>query len=375
MPTTVLDDPLRLACVFSDGSRAAFDLTGLPNPGLVRDLATGLVELIHPHGSVDTAGTVDQYVRGLHRMVRTLSDQGFTGGVGDLRRGQLAQFWMAGPNWLEALTRYLVEGYARSGGRLGEGVLELAAGRHFNIQRNRRPLPPYSEGAWQRLTMACRQQVDDSYAAHRRALASAAGGRHPGTGAWTHQNFCWLLSTLGLLGSSEAAEEIGMSINVFRHRGVIAVFHEAALAMFPHLEVVIAYRLLFGIYSGIVPDGIADLDIGDIDWAGDSTVLLSYIKRRTAAESATLPRPAVRLLEQWLAHSALLRSFVPPDERTTLWLGMSQPGYSRRLDDVNRSAIGRWMRRHGIVGDDGQPMKLHRSRIRTTHHAMRDKKS
>jgi len=81
MPTTVLDDPLRLACVFSDGSRAAFDLTGLPNPRLVRDLATGLVELIHPHGSVDTAGTVDQYVRGLHRMVRTLADQGFTGGV------------------------------------------------------------------------------------------------------------------------------------------------------------------------------------------------------------------------------------------------------------------------------------------------------
>ena len=123
-----------------------------------------------------------------------------------------------------------------------------------------------------------------------------------------------------------------MSINVFRHRGVTAVFHEAALAMFPHLEVVIAYRLLFGIYSGIVPDGIADLEIGDIDWAGDSTILLSYIKRRTAAESTTLPRPAVRLLEQWLAHSALLRSFVPPDERTTLWLGMSQPGYSRRLE-------------------------------------------
>ena len=166
-----------------------------------------------------------------------------------------------------------------------------------------------------------------------------------------------------------------MSINVFRHRGTTAVFHEAALAMFPHLEVVIAYRLLFGIYSGIVPDGIADLEIGDIDWAGDSTVLLSYVKRRTAAESTTLPRPAVRLLEQWLAHSALLRSFVPPDEQTTLWLGMSQPGYSRRLEEVSRSAIGRWMRRHGIVGDDGEPLKLHRSRIRTTHHAMRDKKS
>lgn len=138
MPTTVLDDPLRLACVFSDGSRAAFDLTGLPDPGLVRDLATGLVELIHPHGSVDTAGTVDQYVRGLHRMVRTLSDQGFTGGVGDLRRGQLAQFWMAGPNWLEALTRYLVEGYARSGGRLGEGA---GAGRRAALQHSAQSAP------------------------------------------------------------------------------------------------------------------------------------------------------------------------------------------------------------------------------------------
>ena len=178
-----------------------------------------------------------------------------------------------------------MEGYARSGGRLGDGVLELAAGRHFNIQPYRRPLPPYPEAEWQRLTAVCRQQVDDSYATHRHALASVPGGRHPGAGGWSRQNFCWLLSTLGPIGSCEAAEAIGMSINIFRHRGVTAVFHEAAQAMFPHLEVVIAYRLLFGIYSGIVPDGIADLEIGDIDWAGDSTVLLSYIKRRTAAES------------------------------------------------------------------------------------------
>ena len=78
MPTTVTDDPLGLSCVFSDGSRAEFDLTGSPNPRLVRDLAIGLVELIHPHGSADTAGTVDHYVRALHRMVRALADQGFT---------------------------------------------------------------------------------------------------------------------------------------------------------------------------------------------------------------------------------------------------------------------------------------------------------
>lgn len=105
MPTRVVDTPLGLSCVFSDGSRAEFDLEGTGNSRLARDLAVGLVELIHPHGSADTAGSVGHYVRGLHRMVRTLADQGFTGGAGDLRRGQLAQFWMAGPNWLESLTR------------------------------------------------------------------------------------------------------------------------------------------------------------------------------------------------------------------------------------------------------------------------------
>ncbi len=50
--------------------------------------------------------------------------------------------------------------------------------------------------------------------------------------------------------------------------------------------------------------------VGDIDWAGDATVLLGYVKRRTAAESMTLPRKAVRLLEQWLEHSALTREHV-----------------------------------------------------------------
>jgi hypothetical protein len=70
---------------------------------------------------------------------------------------------------------------------------------------------------------------------------------------------------------------------------------DASSGLFPHLSVVIAYRLLFGVYSGIVPDGIDDLAVDDIDWAGDATILLSYVKGRTAAESLTLPKKAVRL--------------------------------------------------------------------------------
>lgn len=297
MPAVIVEEPLGIRCVFSDGSSAGFSLDQMPNPRLARDLAAGLAELVHPHGSVDTAGSVDHYVRSLRTMVRVLAEQGFDGGAGDLRRGQAAQFWMAGPTHVEAMTRSLVEGFARSGGVLGAGVLELAAGRHFNIQPNRRPLPPYPEAGWARLTGTCRRLADESYAAHRQALAWVQGQR-PAGGEWTAENFCRLLARTGPAGTPEFARAVGVSVNVFRKRGGMAVLHDAVQAMFPHLDTLIAYRLLFGVYSGIVPDGIADLVTGDVDWAGDSTVLLSYVKGRTAAESLNLPRPAVRLLEQ-----------------------------------------------------------------------------
>ena len=351
MPTRVTDEPLGLSCVFSDGSRAEFDLAGLPNPGLARDLAVGLVELIHPHGSADSAGTVEGYARALRAMVRVLAEQGFTGGAGELRRGQLAQFWMAGPRRLEALTRALVEGFARSGGSLGDGVLELAAGRHFNLQPFRRPLPPYPEVEWQRLITACRQVVDESYAAHRRALAAIEQGSDPRESGWTWENFCWLLARLGPVSTPVFARAIGVTHSVFHNRRPPA-FYDALRALFPHLDGVIAYRLLFGVYSGIVPDGIADLGVDDIEWAGDSTVLLSYVKRRTAAESLNLPRPAVRLLEQWLSHSSLLRGLVAPADRDRLWLGLSFVGKPFLIREIDRVGIQRWVGRHGLLGAD-----------------------
>lgn len=370
MPTMLVEEPLGITCVFSDGQRAQHVLDDLPNPRLARDLAAGLVNLIHPHGSTDSPATLTFYIQALKSMVESLAKAGFTGGASDLRRGQMAEFWMGCTATREALTRSMLEGFAEAGGTLREGVLELATGRHFNIQPYRRPLPPYAEAEWAGLTAVCRMLVDDSYAAHRQALAAATGARHPGAGGWEPANLRWLLARIGPVSISEFGAQLGISAAVVHNRGG---FHEAIRATFPHLDVLIAYRLLFGIYSGIVPDGIADLVIDDIDWAGDSTILLSYVKGRTAAESLNLPRPAVRLLEQWSAHSALLRGFVPPDERSMLWLGLSQPGHALRVRSIDRQAVQRWVVRHGVVGQDGQPLKIHRSRIRTTHHAMRDK--
>ena len=98
MPATVTCDPPGISCVFSDGSQAAFTLSDPPCPQLARDLLDGLARLIHPHGTVDAAGTAEGYVLGLKLMTRALAGRGFTGGAGQLTRAMTAEYLMgAGP--------------------------------------------------------------------------------------------------------------------------------------------------------------------------------------------------------------------------------------------------------------------------------------
>jgi hypothetical protein len=370
MPASVRDNPPGIWCVFSDGSTAQFDLGGLPCPRLVLDLLAGLAELIHPHGSIDAAGTATQYVQAFRQMARRLSAAGFTGRAADLRRPHLTEYWMGTSGPQEACTRRALAAFARNGGAVDPGVAELAAGRNFNPLSFRRPLPPYREAEWERLAGACAEAAGAAFASHKEALAAAARGARPGEGGWSRENLAWLLARTGPAGASRFGELAGCSHHAVLKQGG---FHEVSADLFPPLDVVISYRLLFGIYSGIVPDGIEDLATSDIDWAGDASVLLSYVKRRTATESLNLPRRAVRLLEQWLAHSALLRSLVAPAGRERLWLGTFRPGGSSLITKIDPSAIQRWAQRHNVTSDDGGPLKIHRARIRTTHLSLRDK--
>lgn len=373
MPATIIEDPLGIDCVFSDGTTARFDLDGLPNPALARDLLLGLVELIHPHGTMDAAGSVGNYVQAIRNMTRTLAGQGFTGRATDLRRGQLAEYWIGSTGPREASTRRMLQAFHAVTSELAADVAEFAAGRAFNPQRSNRQMPPYSEAEWDRLVRTCRTIVDESYAAHQQALAAAERGQHPSIGGWTPANLRWLLARLGPVSTADFSAEVGCTKGTVQRRGGFA---QASAEMFPSLDTLIGYRLLFGAYSGVVPDGIDDLGVDDIDWAGDATILLSYLKRRTATESVNLPRRAVRLLEQWLSHSALLRSFADEQQRRRLWSGLSWPGHCVDVSGLSaRTSIKRWVIRHGVKNDDGGRLKIHRSRIRTTHHAMRDTKT
>jgi len=374
MPAIVLSDPPGIRCVFSDGTTAEFTLEGLPCPQLVADLLAGLAELIHPHGSIDSAGSVDLCLPPIRNFAAGMAARGFAEGADGLRRGLLTEYWMGTRSfrWENRLRRMLC-GFDTATGRLDQGVRELLAGRPYASTPHRTALPPYSESEWDRLTSACREIADTSYAAHRAALAAAARGTAPALESWTADNLTWLLARLGPVGTPGVAAHLGCSLNAVQKRGGVPA---ASASLFPHLGDVIAYRLLFGIYSGIVPDGIDDLVTGDIDWAGDSTVLLSYVKGRTAGESANLPKKAVRLLEQWLAHSQLLRSHADPAASRHLWLGVSRPGSSVVCSGpVHRDYVKAWARRQGLAGDDGRLLKIHRGRIRTTHLAMRDRRA
>src|SRR6266702_4012283 len=228
--------------------------------------------------------------------------------------------------------------------------------------------------------LACRHRPEGSMHApdaagdHRPARPAGGrtgGGPHRASGGWTPANLRWLLARAGPVSSAQFGAMLGCTRSAVQQRGGFA---SAIRDMFPSQDVLIAYRLLFGVCSGIVPDGIDDLVTSDIDWAGDSVILLSYVKGRTAGESLNLPRQAVRLLEQWLSHSALLRSFAGEDNRRRLWLGVSHPGqHAVVTGSSGRAAIQRWVARHLVTGQDGRPLKIHRARIRTTYHAMRDK--
>lgn len=339
MPAEVLDSPLGISCVFSDGRRADVTL-GEASSRLARDLLTGLAALVHPHGTVDSAGTVRYYVRALRMMDTALAERGFTGGAAELQRAQAAEFWMGTTTAHEALTRRMLLGFASAGGTLDARVRELAGGRAYNPQYFRHPLPPYPEDVWSRLSQASQECAAAAYWAHRDALAGAARGHDPATHGCSLDNLRWLLARNGPMTAAHVASHAGASPAAVRRAGLL----QASSELFPHLDATIAYVLAFSVCSGIVPDAIDDLATGGIDWAGDSSVLLSYVKRRTAAESLTLPRLAVRLLEQWLDHSRLLRDFVPSPDRDRLWLSIPQPGRaSVSAGPVNRNATRRWL--------------------------------
>jgi hypothetical protein len=384
MPATLIEEPLGIEFVSTARrTRATVHIGPTCNPELAREMVIGLVTMVHPHGPIDELKTFKQYVTAIRRFTAELAERGHVGGTSRLTRPRLAEYWMGAGYAREYKTRRLLAALDTEMAVLAPDVRALVAGRHFNPlrRRDKRPLQPYTETEWQRLQQACRAIVKHSFAEHRAALAAVGRGRDPRDHGWSFDNLCWLLVEEGPVSWTDFREEHGNSAA----QACATWLPAARTALFVDTNAALAYLLLLGCSVGIVPDGIEALGIEDLDWAGDTTVLLGYLKGRAGSESVTLNRRSVRLLEQWLAHSALTRARALEPERDRLWTRYVPGRYGQVITEpVATMQVIEWAQRDHpalaeagieLAGDDGAPLRIDRRRIRTTFLSLRDRKS
>jgi hypothetical protein len=375
MPARVLADRLAVECVLSDGSRFTTDLSGLPCPRLAADLAVGLAGLVHPAGPLNTKTTIRGYRCAVGQLARFLHGAGFVGGADELSRARLVEFWLATrPHW-ESMTRAVLRSLDAQTGVLRQEVREHLTGRALQHvrDRDRQPFQPYSDSEWTRLLECCLTVTRTARSQQEAATAAGQAAQDPREVGWSPDNHLHLLLQKGPLKTAEIANYLGCTEqDLWRAGGVT----RTARLLFPTVEVALAYRLLLGMTTGIVPDGLDDLDLNDVDWAGDTTVLLNYVKGRTGPESMTLPKSGARVLRQWLRHSALLRRFAPEEIRSRLWLAyapLAAGSHAIFVATFQRHTVRRWVDAHQLKADDGTPLRIHKHRLRTTFAHRRDK--
>ncbi|MFI5822815.1 hypothetical protein ACIA8I_27525 [Streptomyces rishiriensis] len=377
MAVRLMEEPARLVCWFTRGTTATVELPVQENPQLVRDMASGLIQLIHPHGRVDAETTVREFVRATRLFAAEMAKRGHFGGAAELTRPTLVeQLWVTGAAH-ESMIRRMLAAFDQDTQALRPEVRELVGGRAFNQKRRRdsKPMLPYDETVWSRLQETCRAEIGEACSQFRQARSAAAKGRDPYQHGWSYANLCWWMVRHGPESAVSLGQRVGWSPTMAYHRmGRGGHAQRACTALFPSPSVVIAYQLLFGAYTGIVPDGIADLGVKDLEWAGDASMLVNYLKGRTAEESVTVPARAVRLIERWLEHSTLSRRFAPETARSELWLRHEYTDLGVwRTGPARHETIQGWVRRTGLTSNDGKLLKIHRHVIRTSFESHRDR--
>jgi hypothetical protein len=250
MPAVVIGDPPGISCTFSDGTGVTWHARQAVDRVLVCDLLGGLAGMVHPHGPVDAAKTVREYGFAIRAFARALSGLGHRGPLAGLSRGRLTEALLGLEHRPEMMIRRVLS--ACDPRDAGPEVREVARGRAFSRFRPHVPAEPYSEGEWERLQAACRQSAGAALAAFRQAAGMAASGRDPLRHGWAEPNVLWLLARRGPLNVAGLAALAGVSRDTAKYR-LAGGMRQRNAALFPATDTVIAYQLLLGCYTGIVP--------------------------------------------------------------------------------------------------------------------------
>ncbi len=368
-----------LTVVFSLPGGVVYErgMDDLPDQALAADLARALVSATHPHGPIRTRSVASQYVQTMRRMVRELGAGGFVGGIAEVTSAVIVQYWLTCDFHRERRIRAVLSAYAAAGGVLDHGVMAHLGGRRINATKPSRPNRPYSDNEWRELAKACAESMTTAYAAHRQSREAAERGSDPRVAGMTDDNLAWLVQRLGPVPDAVVAAAVPDAASDLDPAQLASLRR----ALFPDGNTALAYNVAFAMRTGIVPDGIDRLSLGDITRTGPTTVLLTYVKGRTGSEALNLPADAVRLLDRWLDHSAALRSHAGA-LAARLWtyaIADGRDSYPSRVFVLRRPGMQWprcvWVRATGVVGDDGKVLALHGGRLRATYQHRRDRKA
>ncbi|MGW2346672.1 hypothetical protein [Streptomyces sp. NPDC001661] len=370
MPAAVTEAPLSIRCWFKDGTEWTFSLAGLPNERLAHDLAVGMAANVHPHGGVGARETASNYAVAVRQTVKKLAKEGFTGSAADLTRPLLMRYFLANTYDRERDVRLILKGFDLETGRLKPEVRGYLKGKAVQQQRRSKPHRAYSDGEWERMESSLRQAAEQSWRDHKRLLRLAESGRDPRVSRQhNEEDVAWLLLRMGPMRfHSEYREYIRGHVQYKDGDEATETVKRVREGLFPSQAVQHTYAILLGLYCGMVPDGIDDLGLDGVDWAGDTTILLTYMKGRTARESLNVPSRAVRLLERWLEHSAVLRRFAGDALRGHLWIAHAAYSDSKVTGTPATGKVQRQLiKTLGLLDDNGQTLVIHRGRIRATY--------
>ncbi|MCA4132618.1 hypothetical protein [Arthrobacter sp. M4] len=186
--------------------------------------------------------------------------------------------------------RTVLRAFQEASGGLEHGILARLAGRRINQATKSQPNVPYSDGEWRRLETACIEWIAASHQAHRASLAAASRGTDPLVSGVTADNLAWHWLHSGPIAARTATGQLDAE-----QSGVDpAQIAQPQGALFPDTDTALAYLTLFGMRTGIVPDGIDGLKLENITRTSRSTILLPYRKGRTGNEALNLPRDRCR---------------------------------------------------------------------------------
>lgn len=378
MPAEIIEVPLALRTRFPNGE-ATHSFDGLPLPHLVRELLEGIVLMCSANGTVKSAGTAGTKAARLRSAIRSLHSIGFTGGISDLRIEHLMSVCS---DWnVEEVLRPALRAYDEARpGRLHASVRRFLDSPWVNRQRQSEPVAPYSKEEESQIREGCRASIIALETRIGRARAeAAAGGPYTYETAGSRAHLLWTLDKEGPLSLEEVCGRLGLA----RHYPTLIknapAFLETTCELWPSAIDLVPYRVLLGLETGIVPEGIANLRVDDLQRLSPREVIISWEKQRGGGRESDRFGGAGEwspghIFERAVEITGGLRRFASKNDKPFLWIAIdARKARIFRLRRLGRHAISGWLESSGLRTSE-VPFELDGRRLRKTFYRRLDER-